>query len=102
MNAFPLLEQNSNLKMETIGTLNLKIARLERRLQLLNQQQLLSHPYPDHKVRLAQESYQVRFQLDCLKRYREKLLQDNDGSCMNRRSLDGDFTNQGKTNFSFN
>ena len=82
MNTFLLFEQNSDLNKETIGTLSLKITRLEHRLQLLNQQQLLSHPYPDHKVRLAQESCQVRFQLDRLKQYRQKLLDHNNGNCM--------------------
>lgn len=101
MNIFHLLKQNSDLNKETVGTLTLKIARLERRLQLLNQQQLLSQPYPNHRVRLAQESYQVRFQLDRLRQYREKLLYHNSNG-LKRRSPDGDSENPGKTSFSFN
>ena len=101
MNDFNLFEQNSDLTIETIGTLNLKIERLEHRLQVLDQQQLLSQPYPDHKMHLAQESCRTRFKLDRLKQYREKLLhRDSDG--LNRRSSDGDFKNPGKTAFSSN
>ena len=102
MDTFPLLEQNSDLNIETIGTLNLKITRLERHLQLLNHQQVLSHPYPDHKVRLAQRACQVQYQLERLNHYREKLLRHNDSNCVNRSSLDGDLKDQGKTTFSFN
>lgn len=40
---------------ETLGTVNLKIARLERQLWTLHQQQLLSRPYPHHRAGLLQE-----------------------------------------------
>jgi hypothetical protein len=59
---------------ETIGTLNLKIARLKMRLSLLEQQQALSGPYPYHQSQLIQEGAQVRFQLHQLRQYREELL----------------------------
>ncbi len=93
MNDFTLTEQNLELETETIGTLNLQIARLERYLHLLNQQQLLSQPYPDHKAALARKSYQAQFQLCCLKQRRQKLLDHNDSNCVNRISLmrDGQF-----------
>ena len=56
---------------ETIGTLNLKIARLKKRLNLLEQQQLLSRPYPYLQYKLMQQDKAVRFQLDQLLQYRE-------------------------------
>ena len=102
MNTKHIFEPNLNLNIETIGTLNLKITRLERRLHVLEQQQLLSDPYPDHKVRLAQKSCQMQSELDYLKEYRQMLLHQGGCRCMNRRSHDGGFRNQGKTNFAFN
>lgn len=73
---------------ETIGTLNLKIARLESRLKLLEQQQVLSSAYPNHQINLIREISTVRFQLHQLIQYREELLQRvND--CQTERLLDG-------------
>jgi hypothetical protein len=73
---------------ETIGTLNLKIVRLESRLKLLEQQQVLSSAYPNHQINLIREISKVRFQLQQLIQYREELLQRvND--CQTERLLDG-------------
>lgn len=83
MDTIVLLERNSELNLETIGTLTLKITRLEHRLQLLNRQQILSRPYPDHKARLAEKCSQVRSQLDRLKQYHRQLSDRNDSNCMN-------------------
>lgn len=60
--------------LETVGTLNLKIAQLERRLQLLQQQQQLSRVYPGHYAKLVQEDDQVRRQLQQLLQRRQRLL----------------------------
>jgi metal-responsive CopG/Arc/MetJ family transcriptional regulator len=73
---------------ETIGTLNLKIARLESRLNLLEKQQVLSSAYPNHQINLVREISKVRFQLHQLIQYREKLLQ-RDNDCRTERLLDG-------------
>ena len=51
---------------ETAGTLDLKIAQLEQRLRLLQQQQLLSRVYPTHQAKLIKESFQVERQLQQL------------------------------------
>jgi coproporphyrinogen III oxidase-like Fe-S oxidoreductase len=59
--------------LETVGTLNLKIAQLERRLQLLQQQQRLSQVYPGHHAKLVQEDDQVRRQLQQLRQRRQSL-----------------------------
>ncbi len=59
--------------LETVGTLNLKIAQLERRLQLLQQQQRLSQVYPGHHAKLVQEDNQVRRQLQQLRQRRQSL-----------------------------
>ncbi len=60
---------------ETVGSLNLKIARLEQRLQLVESQQYLSQPYPQHKNKLVQEAMRLKFQLQQLMQYRETFLQ---------------------------
>jgi hypothetical protein len=59
---------------ETVGTLNLKIARLEQKLQLLQKQRLLSRPYPDHLARLAFQDFQTRSQLQNLLEHRARKL----------------------------
>src|SRR5687768_15942604 len=51
---------------ETVGTLNLKIARLEQKLQLLQKQRLLSKPYPDHLAHLILQDFQACAQLQNL------------------------------------
>jgi hypothetical protein len=60
---------------ETMGTVTLKIDRLKQHLKLLEQQQNLSWPYPQHKQNLIKESSKVRTQLYLLLQYREELLQ---------------------------
>jgi len=59
---------------ETVGTLNLKIARLEGYLKVLQQQLDLSDNYPTCKTRLAQKDLQLRLQLRQLIQDRQKLL----------------------------
>lgn len=51
---------------ETVGTINLKIARLERYLNQLEQQQALSSGYPNHKARLMQKKLYAELQLQQL------------------------------------
>jgi hypothetical protein len=81
---------------ETVGTLNLKIARLKNRLRLLEQQRVLSSAYPDHEIDLIEEGLKVRFQLRQLIQYRQELLRrvtDRitgrlfDGNCQGEQSL---------------
>jgi len=55
---------------ENMGLLNLKIAQLERHLRILEQQQILSSPYPDYRAKLAQKTSQVQSQLDQLLQHR--------------------------------
>ena len=59
--------------IETTGTLNLKIAQLERRLRLLKQRQLLSGVYPAHRAKLSEEDAQVQRQLEQLLQRRQTL-----------------------------
>ena len=59
---------------ETLGTLELKIARLERYLAILKQQQSLSRPYPDHEAQLAVEYLQLQSLLEQLIQRRQKYL----------------------------
>ena len=54
----------------THGALDLNIARLEHRLRLLEQQQQLSSPYPDHKAKLTERQLQVQHQLQQLLQHR--------------------------------
>lgn len=49
--------------LETSGTLNLKIARLEQRLAVLRQQERLSHTYPARKAELVREYLQLQSEL---------------------------------------
>lgn len=60
---------------ETIGTLNLKIARLEQRLQVLEQQQRLSTSYPALKADLMREYSQLEAILHELVQRRQEFLQ---------------------------
>lgn len=59
---------------ETLGTLNLKIARLEQILKVLKQRQAMSERYPTYKANLIKENLKVQRQLRYLVQYREKLL----------------------------
>jgi hypothetical protein len=60
---------------ETIGTLNLKIARLEQRLQVLKKQQGLSSAYPNHQTHLKREYLQLEAVLYELIRRRQEFSQ---------------------------
>jgi hypothetical protein len=51
---------------ETVGTINLKIAQLERHLNRLEQDQALSSGYPYHKARLMQKKLKAELQLQQL------------------------------------
>lgn len=59
---------------ETVGTLNLKIARLEDYLRLLEQQRAMSQPYPTHQANLARQYSEVWWQLQALTQRRQELL----------------------------
>lgn len=58
---------------ETIGTLSLKIAQLERQLLILKQQHALSYRYPTHQNKLTLASIQVQDQLGQLMKRRQDL-----------------------------
>lgn len=60
---------------ETLGLIDLKIARLNRRLRVLEQQLILSGPYPQHKLNLNLEYSQTRLELNYLVRRRRVFLQ---------------------------
>jgi hypothetical protein len=60
---------------ETLGTLNLKIARLQQRLRVLDQQQQLSQPYPQHRLGLIRQSFNLRAELSALLQQRAELAQ---------------------------
>jgi hypothetical protein len=60
--------------METIGTLNLKIARLQQHLTVLASRQRLSEPYPEHQQRLRQEARQTQAQLDAFMEMQQALI----------------------------
>jgi hypothetical protein len=59
---------------ETVGTLNLKIARLQIHLRDLEQRQVLSRPYPQLYVELWQQKVKAQSLLLFMQRYRENLL----------------------------
>jgi hypothetical protein len=48
---------------ETLGTLNLKIARLEQRLAVLKQQERMSSAYPARKAELIREYLRLQSEL---------------------------------------
>jgi hypothetical protein len=73
---------------ETIGTLNLKIARLEQHLKVLKQQQFLSHTYPDYKANLVRKAQELQTQLKQLVKSRDELLQHL-GKFSSERSFSG-------------
>jgi hypothetical protein len=60
---------------ETVGTLNLKIAQLEQRLQVLKQQQFMSQTYPDFTATLSRKKLELQTQLGQLLKARDELLQ---------------------------
>jgi hypothetical protein len=59
---------------ETVGTLNLKIARLQNHLKDLEQRQVLSRPYPQLHGELSQQKVKAQLLLLFMQRYREDLL----------------------------
>ena len=65
--------RRNTLVQDTSGTLNLKIARLEHHIKVLEQQLILCTPYPDHKTKLAEKKLQVLYQLQQLLQYRDSL-----------------------------
>jgi len=60
---------------ETLGTLDLKIARLEQHLKILKQQQRLSSAYPAHKAQLTLEYLRLQVVLGQLLQRRQEFLQ---------------------------
>ncbi len=60
---------------ETLGTLNLKIARLEQYLNILKQQEQMSSAYPAHKTQLTLEYLRMQSLLQQLVQRRQKFLQ---------------------------
>jgi hypothetical protein len=62
---------------ETVGTLDLKIARLEQQLKIIRHQQILSSVYRDYKLRLIEKDSELQAKLDQLINYREQLLQQS-------------------------
>ena len=56
----------SSLSKLSGGIIDLNIARLERYLQLLQEQQLLSREYPSYRAKLAEKELQIQFQLQQL------------------------------------
>jgi hypothetical protein len=59
---------------ETVGTLTLKIARLQNHLNNLDQRQSLSRPYPQLYVELGQQKVKAQSLLLFMQLYREELL----------------------------
>ncbi len=60
---------------ETVGTLDLKIARLERQLKLLEHQGVLSSAYPEHQEALKMACSKAWQELNRLNRLRRELAQ---------------------------
>ena len=58
---------------ETIGTLNLRIARLQQQLAVLQQQQNLGRAYPDFQIFLRQRMTEIEHQLRQLIQSKEEL-----------------------------
>jgi|GEM_PF-2415577 len=58
----------------SVGILELKIARLEDHLKILEKQQTLSRSYPVHLTHLQEQAAQIRTQLAQLRRQRMELL----------------------------
>lgn len=48
---------------ETLGSLNLKIIRTQRRLNVLQKQKQLSELYPDCAIRLQEEEFTLRLRM---------------------------------------
>ena len=69
---------------ETVGTLNLKIARLEQHIKVLHQQRDLGSAYPDFCSNLTEKYNQLQAQLLQLAQWRDCLLCNN-GAFNNER-----------------
>ena len=69
---------------ETVGTLDLKITRLEQQLKIIRHQQILSSAYLDYKLRLIEKDAELQAKLDQLIKYREQLLQQSEAYAMGR------------------
>ena len=65
------------MEYETFGTLNLEIARIERRLDLFREQLFMSRPYPDHTKKLKEGVIQLQAKLQTLIRRQSELGLDN-------------------------
>jgi len=65
--------KEGNIMLETSGTLNLKIAQLERQLGTVKQRLVLSTSYPDLKAQLIQVKAQTEWQLQQLQQYQQLL-----------------------------
>ena len=61
-------------KQETVGTLDLKIARLERLHKITQQQLFLSQTYPDHQMKLIKQHQALQLQLHRLQQRRRTCL----------------------------
>lgn len=70
-----LFDEKGEMSMlETLGTLNLKIARLEQQLAVLKQQERLSAPYPTRKAELVREYLRLQSELGRLTERRQRLV----------------------------
>ena len=59
---------------ETVGTVSLKIARLESELRLLSEKLQLSRAYPDYQAKLALQEASARFQLNRMLEVRDQFM----------------------------
>ena len=59
---------------ETIGTVDLKIARFERQMQSISQQLALARMYPSHSQELILKGSEIQSQLDQLLKQRRKFI----------------------------
>ncbi|MCB0168207.1 MAG: hypothetical protein KDI79_28525 [Anaerolineae bacterium] len=59
---------------ETVGTVSLKIARLENELKLLSVKQHLSSSYPDYQAKLALQEASARLQLSLMMEVRDQFM----------------------------
>jgi hypothetical protein len=60
--------------IETIGTVDLKIARFEHQMRMISQQLALARMYPYHSQELILKCSEIRSQLDQLLKQRRKLI----------------------------
>ena len=59
---------------ETIGTVDLNIARFERQMQVISQQLALARMYPHHSQELILKCSEIQSHLDQLLKQRRKLI----------------------------